>query len=249
MRALRLGDAAIADDVAAEPGVGAQVARDVVRECLETGGDCRVEVDDVRCRRRGTRRMRRRPAPTKRMVTVTHAQVEAAQTAFLQRLARELVRYLTSSGKASRIKALWITGGASRTPGIREMLEEVFSTEPRELDLLGRLQHELDAEQVAALGPSLATAIGLALTKLGGPTGFDLRQEDLSVHARLRAHQVPVGARVHGRPVGPHHLRLQARPPKLQAPRTPRSARPTSPMRSAPRVLRHALLGVLDQVV
>ena len=177
MRALRLGDAAIGEEVARHLGVSAAATRDAVRRGLATGSDQEVEVEDVVP---ATGSEPAPAAPTKRLVTVTHAQVEAAQTAFLQRLARELVRYLTSSGKASRIRSLWITGGASRTPGIREMLQEVFSIEPRELDLLGRLQHELDADQVASLGPSLATAIGLALTKLGGPTGFNLRQEDLA---------------------------------------------------------------------
>lgn len=177
MRALRLGDAAIGEEVARHLGVPAASTREAVRRGLATGSDQEVEVEDVVP---ATGNEQAPAAPTKRVVTVTHAQVEAAQTAFLQRLARELVRYLTSSGKASRIKTLWITGGASRTPGIREMLQEVFSTEPRELDLLGRMQHDLDAEQAAALGPSLATAIGLALTKFGGPTGFNLRQEDLA---------------------------------------------------------------------
>ena len=179
MRALRLGDGAIADDVARRNGISAQVARDVVRECLVSGGDCRVEVNEA-LPAKGSEANAPEAAPVKRTVTVTHQEVEAAQTAFLQRLARELVRYLTSSGKASQIKALWITGGAIRVPGMREMLQEVFSIEPRELDVLGRLQHDLDAETAADLAPRIATAIGLALGPFGGPTGFDLRQEDLS---------------------------------------------------------------------
>lgn len=178
MRALRLGDAAIADDIARRNGLGIAAARDVVRECLVSGGDCRVEVEEA-LPAKGTEPAPD-AAPVKRTVTITHQEVEAAQTAFLQRLARELVRYLTSSGKASQIKALWITGGAIRVPGMREMLQEVFAIEPRELDVLGRLQHDLDAETAADLAPRIATAIGLALAPFGGPSGFDLRQEDLA---------------------------------------------------------------------
>jgi type IV pilus assembly protein PilM len=177
MRALRLGDASVVEEIARRNGLSYAVARDAVRNCLSTGGDHRLEVDESLPAAGGEAK---EVQPSKRIVTVAFAEVEAAQTAFLQRLARELVRYLTSSGKAERIGALWITGGSCRMAGMREMLQEVFATEPRELDLLGHLQHELDPEVVADLGPGLAVAIGLALTKLGGPTGFDLRQEDLA---------------------------------------------------------------------
>jgi Tfp pilus assembly PilM family ATPase len=180
MRALRLGDAAISEDIARRNGVGLSVARDAVRECLTSGGDCRVEVDEALPATGSGDNTGAEAAPKQRVVTITHQEVDAAQTAFLQRLARELVRYLTSSGKASQIKALWITGGAIRVPGMREMLQEVFSIEPRELDVLGRLQHDLDPETAADLAPRIATAVGLALTPFGGPTGFDLRQEDLA---------------------------------------------------------------------
>ena len=47
MRALRLGDGAIADDVARRNGISAQVALAVVRECLVSGVSCRLQVDDV----------------------------------------------------------------------------------------------------------------------------------------------------------------------------------------------------------
>ncbi|MBM4060321.1 MAG: hypothetical protein FJ265_04365 [Planctomycetes bacterium] len=177
MRALRLGDGAIVDEIARRTGLPAAAARDAVRECLATGGDRRLEVDEALPATGGEAAP---AAPSKRSVTVTFEEVEAAQTAFLQRLARELVRYLTASGKASRIQALWITGGAARTPGLGELLREVFGVEPRELDVLGHLQHDLDPEAAADLGPRLATAVGIALGRFGGPAGFDLRQEDLA---------------------------------------------------------------------
>ncbi|HZN37733.1 MAG TPA: pilus assembly protein PilM [Planctomycetota bacterium] len=180
MRALRIGDAVVADEVARRHGLDAAVAREVVRACLDEGADQRLEVADALPAPAGAGEA---TAPSedapKRAVVVTHAEVHEAQTSYLQRLARELARYLTSSGKASQIRALWITGGAVRSPRTKAMLEEVFGVEPRELDLLSHLQHDLDAATAAELGPRLATAIGLALGRLGGPAGFNLRQEDL----------------------------------------------------------------------
>lgn len=195
MRALRLGDAAVGEEIARHHGIPAEVARQAVRTSLATRQDQVVEVEEAL------------PAPTAdklaadkllegklveggpteavalapklRKVTVPFAEVEAAQTAFLQRIARELQRYLTACGRSSRITALWITGGASTGTGVKEMLAGVFGREPQPLDLLSHLQHELEPEVAAELGPRLSVAIGLALGKLGGPDGFQLRQEDL----------------------------------------------------------------------
>ena len=180
MRALRIGDAVVADEVARRHGLDAAVAREVVRACLDEGADQRLEVADALPAPAGGAEA---PAPSedapKRAVVITHAEVHEAQTSYLQRLARELARYLTASGKAAQIRALWITGGATRSPRTKAMLEEVFGVEPRELDVLSHLQHDLDPATAAELGPRLATAIGLALGRLGGPAGFQLRQEDL----------------------------------------------------------------------
>jgi hypothetical protein len=44
---------------------------------------------------------------------------------------------------------------------------------------MSRLQHDLEPDIAAELAPRLATAVGLALGRFGGPAGFNLRQEDL----------------------------------------------------------------------
>lgn len=186
MRAMRLGDAAVAEHVARHYGIPYEEARGAVSECLLAGTDTTVDVAVL-------------PSPAAdaaapvadgpaapgagemRAVTVTHQEVDAAQTAFLQRLARELTRFLTASGLAPRIRGVWVTGGACRSPGLVEMLAAAFGTEVRELDVLGRLQHDLDPAEADALGPTLATAVGLALGRLGGPEGLQLRQEDLAL--------------------------------------------------------------------
>ena len=59
------------------------------------------------------------------------------------------------------------------------MLGEVFGCEPQELDVLANMSHSLPEEEAGELSPRIATAVGLALANLGGPVGFDFRQEDL----------------------------------------------------------------------
>jgi len=181
MRALRIGDTSVVEDLARRNGIGMDAAREAMLACTATGGDHTVTVEEALPAATGEAVEGAPPAaPRTREVTVTRKEVEAAQAAFLQRLSREIVRHLTSTGRASRIDKLWITGGMCRMAGVTAMLKEVFGIDPQELDLLGKLHHELDPEVAQQLGPRLATAIGLALAKFGGPSGFNLRQEDLA---------------------------------------------------------------------
>jgi type IV pilus assembly protein PilM len=180
MRTLRVGDAVVSDEVARLHGLDAAPARDVTHECLSTGKDQRLDVAAaLPVAAEGA--VPDAEQPPARHVTITFAEVDAAQTAYLQRLARELTRFLTASGRGVHIGALWITGGASVRADAKDMLREVFGVEPRQLELLSQLQHDLTPEEVDELGPRLATAIGLALGSMGGPEGFNLRQEDLTL--------------------------------------------------------------------
>ncbi|MCC7398495.1 MAG: pilus assembly protein PilM [Planctomycetes bacterium] len=177
MRALRLGAAAVADELAQRHRLDAATARDAVQRCLDSGADQRFEVPDGLPVATGDGQPA--AAPPTREVVISHGDVDSAQTAYLQRLARELTRFLTASGKAAALRAVWVTGGACRLAGVRDMLAAVFGMEVKELDLLSRLNHDLDGDEVERLGPTLTTAIGLALLPMGGPDGFQLRQEDL----------------------------------------------------------------------
>jgi len=187
MRALRLGEAAIGDDIAMRHGLSVEVAREAVQGCIATGAPVEVEVAaEVPATTEGNEEEAAAvdgedPAGRvqTRAVSVAPAEVDAARIAFLQRLHRELVRYLASSGRGD-VDAVWITGGACRTAGIEDVLAEAFGTAPRELDLLAGLQHDLEDDEVAELGPQLAVAIGCALAPMGGPQGLDLRREDLA---------------------------------------------------------------------
>jgi Tfp pilus assembly PilM family ATPase len=181
MRVLRIGDGAVGDEIARKHGLDATTARNAAWSCLSSGADQRLEVPSAVPATTDNEGEPATASAPPRPVTVRHAEVEAAHTAWLQRLARELTRFLTASGRASALRMVWVTGGASRLPGTNEMLAAVFGVPVQELDLLARLQHDLAPEQAADLGPRLATALGLALRRFGGPDGFELRQEDLTL--------------------------------------------------------------------
>jgi Tfp pilus assembly PilM family ATPase len=178
MRALRIGESAVADEVARKHGLDPLAARAAVHQCLLAGGDITVDAATLAAPVVAEGETAAPAAPSVK-ITVDHDEVEAAHTAWLQRLARELTRYLTASGRADQVRAVHVTGGAASIPGTSEMLAAVFGFAPQPLDVLAKLQHELTPEQVADLGPRIATAVGLALGRLGGPKGFQLRQEDL----------------------------------------------------------------------
>ncbi|MCB9879123.1 MAG: pilus assembly protein PilM [Planctomycetes bacterium] len=193
MRALRLGDGVVAEHVARHYGLPVGQAQEAVRRCLEDGADCefapQAQVDGALAAVEGELGVE--PAPQKveaaaivpvgEAIVVSHTFVGEEHTRYLQRLARELTRFLTATGLAARVRSVWMTGGACSGQGVAEMLAAVFGHEPQLLDPLTHLAHDLDEEEAQQLGPSLTTAIGLALAPLGGPEGFQLRQEDLAL--------------------------------------------------------------------
>ncbi|MFM1873824.1 MAG: Type pilus assembly protein PilM [Planctomycetota bacterium] len=180
MRVIRGGDAAATDAIASKLGLDVARAQAAVRQVLADGRDVDLEVEEQSVVPVGVEGEAQAPAAAVvRRVTVARADVEAAHAAFLQRLSRELVRYLTSVTRAASIRSVWLTGSGSRADGVQATVAEAFGVEVRELDIFANLQHSLSADEVQNLGPQLVTALGLALGKLGGPAGFSLRQEDL----------------------------------------------------------------------
>lgn len=183
MRVLRVGDGAVAEEIARKNGIDVAAAREAVHACLASGADQRIEVPaalPAAPKGEGAEAEAAPPAvPATRVVRIEHAAVEAAHTACMQRIARELTRFLAASGRGGRLRAVYATGGGSRSVAAKEMLAAVFGVEVRELDLLGHLTHDLSPEQANELGPRIAVALGTALAPMGGPSGFQLRQEDL----------------------------------------------------------------------
>ena len=212
MRALRIGDSVVCDQIARQYGLDPERAQAAVAHSLTTGADIEIaaaarpqgdEQDDAGDAGEDAfgadggeadgQASQQLPAVADgELVTVPHGVVEAAHTKYLQRLARELTRFLTASGTAARISRVWVTGAASRGQGVQEMLAAVFGVDPVELDLLGNLQHDLDDDEIEELAPQLATALGLALGPLGGPEGFQLRQEDLALVHGFEAVKFPL---------------------------------------------------------
>lgn len=190
MRVLRLGDAAVAEQISRSHGLSLEQARTAIGDALRTGGDARVEAEsavaeladgeDAEAVAGDAEAGSSETLPVTAAQVVAYSDVDAAHTKFLQRLARELTRFLAATGLAARIRSVTMAGESSERPGITEMLQAVFGVHPQELDVLGNLSHDLDDEQVTQLGPSLAIAVGHALGRMGGPEGFEMRQEDLA---------------------------------------------------------------------
>lgn len=123
---------------------------------------------------------------------ITHESVVEARDRYLEKLRRELVRFLTAVADIGQIEQVWITGGGSQLPGVGEVLQGVFGCRPQPLAYMDRLQHNLDEDEVKALEPRLAVAVGLALGRLGGARGFNFRQEDLSFTRRFDRIKLPL---------------------------------------------------------
>ncbi|MCU0862161.1 MAG: pilus assembly protein PilM [Planctomycetes bacterium] len=179
MRAIRLGDAVVADEIARKAGVAVGALNDAVQRCLVTGSDQVVEIQDALPVAAGAEDKEPAVAAPLRKISVRRDEVMSAHNAYLQRLSRELTRFLAASGRSGNLRAVWATGGGAGAEGTMAMLGEVFGVEAQVLDVLGRLNHELSPEDVERFGSRLATAVGLALAPIGGPRGFQLRQEDL----------------------------------------------------------------------
>ncbi|MFT4513781.1 MAG: hypothetical protein ACI91B_002487 [Planctomycetota bacterium] len=198
MRVLRFGDTVAVEQLARAHNLDPEQARLTIDECLRTGADVHVEsmgsvpanVDESESREAddaaedaGGGVIAAAEEVTVVSTTnelVTYKEVEAANTKYLQRLARELTRFLTASGMAARVRSVWMSGNASRGNGVAEVLEAVFGYAPQELDVLSHLSHDLGNTEAAERSPGMAIAVGLALGRMGGPEGFDLRQEDLA---------------------------------------------------------------------
>jgi Tfp pilus assembly PilM family ATPase len=192
MRVLRFGDSSVAESVARAHGLDLEQSRLACAESLRSGDDVHVDgsddvlalVDDDESQEgqasdsaEGEKAEVDTTTPSSELVT--YKEIDEANAKYLKRLSRELTRFLTASGMASRIRSLWISGPASRGAGVAKELEAVFGIAAKELDVLSRLAHDLDEDEATERSPSLAIAVGLALGQLGGPEGFQLRQEEL----------------------------------------------------------------------
>lgn len=98
---------------------------------------------------------------------------------FLGRFKREVRRTLTTLPGLGALQAVLMSGSGSQIPGFAEAAAESFGAPAEVLDLLARVDHKLDAEQAARLGPDIGVALGIAF-KLNGldVTGTDFRRDE-----------------------------------------------------------------------
>lgn len=186
LRALRIGIDAIAEELARKVGLTIDEARDAVRVGLESGQDVALEaveaaveaaVEDLE---NGNGDAMESQLPDRRPQIISHAEIVAARDGFLDRLQRELLRFLAGLPRVNDVERLFVTGSGSLVPGVTDRLGEIFSCAVQPLDVLTKLSHGLDEEEVEQIGPRIATAVGLALAMMGGRGGFNFRQEDLA---------------------------------------------------------------------
>lgn len=186
VRAMRMiGGDTIADTLARSYPISAESAAHAAWGCLAEGRDQEVDkLSDeppVATEAEGEPESEGDvPVPRGETVTVSVAEANKAVDLFCMRMKRELQRFLTSAPISGPIDRVWVTGGGSRWPGVDEAIREVFGVTPNVLPVLERLNHRLDEDEVMAYERELAVAVGLALPGLGGPSGFNFRQEDLA---------------------------------------------------------------------
>ena len=202
MRALRVGDDALAAELAETCGVPIEVARDAVREgvppapveapALPAGEDETAADADAASLDEGEFVLEDESPPEKPTLPLTEERIRTARDRFLMRLRRELMRFLTALPRVSGVERVFVTGGGSRLEGVHQLLADVFGAPIQELDVLGRLIHDLDDDEVRVIGPRVATAVGLALSTMGRRDGFDFRQEELAYKKRFDRVKFPL---------------------------------------------------------
>ena len=195
MRALRVGADTISEEVAAQLGISLSAAREAIVNVLETEEDFVLASDDDE----DEPEIQDTEAEAEELAeAVVQSEVVSvdlvlgARDRFMVRLRREVVRFLTGLARVGGIEKLYVTGGGSFLPGMNDVLREAFGCEPESLDVLARLSHNLEDEDVRWIGPRIAVAIGLALGPMGGPAGFNFRQEDLAFRRRFDRIKFPL---------------------------------------------------------
>ncbi len=201
MRALRVGFESLVDEIAAHCRIPQDEARVAVWQAIRTGTDVQLETPASATSAAGEELVDAANAMTDvetgpeispRAEIVLWADVDAARERLFHRLKRELMRFLTALPQIASVERAFITGGGSAVPGVSELLAETFDCAVTPLDVLTRLSHNLPPEEAEAIGPRIAVAIGLALGTMGGPGGFDFRQEELAYRRRFDRIKFPL---------------------------------------------------------
>jgi len=88
-------------------------------------------------------------------------------------LAQEVQRsfdFFSATSSDEKVQKLYITGGVSKTPNVREYLESQLAIPVELLDpfrLIKMNEKEFDPEYIQTIGPLFSVAVGLAMRRLG----------------------------------------------------------------------------------
>ena len=118
---------------------------------------------------------------------------EAHGHEYLARLEREIRRTVTTLPLAREFQAVYVTGSGSRVPGFDATIGRAFGCEAQTLDLLDRIDHELDDDEVAHYGADIGVALGIAYRMQGlDLTGTDFRREEVRYTKKFDQVKVPL---------------------------------------------------------
>lgn len=90
-----------------------------------------------------------------------------------ENLAQEVQRsldFFSATSSDEKVQKLYVAGGVSRTPQIKEALEKRLGVPVEQLDPFRQIvvnEKDFDLEYIQAMGPVFAVAVGLAMRRLG----------------------------------------------------------------------------------
>lgn len=142
----------------------------------------------LRTLRLGTRGLLRPPADAREREIET-----ARQHDFLARLGREVRRTLGTLPEFGQPGKVLLAGTGARLPGLAEALGQAFGAPAELLDFLEHVDHKLDEDESARLGPDLGAALGVAF-RLNGEddTRCDFRREEAAYTRRFDQVKTPL---------------------------------------------------------
>jgi hypothetical protein len=122
-----------------------------------------------------------------------HAMAELRRTEFLTKLRRELVRTLSAMNPENKAEKILVTGVGCTMPGLRDLFQELIGAEVEELDLLSRVEHNFQEEEVERVNREVGITLGAAYKTTGHDvTRVDFRQEELKYARKFDQVKLPL---------------------------------------------------------
>ena len=111
----------------------------------------------------------------------------------LEKVAREVKRFVASVDPDLEVETAWLAGGASRAPGADTFLASRLGVDVQNLDVLAALRHRLPDPEAERLRPVAPVAVGLGLRGLRkGEVSYNFRQQEFRPRTALDQLKVPL---------------------------------------------------------